>query len=828
MEDPNLMQPNSESNQLKFQFAGTLSAIIRTIIDISKPIPTLGAGTLPEWIKAISISKPIETELLVLLTNSLINACRHQLRPRIDDINKEEGKFFYLEREIKFLQNDLKSGLVDNEYTLDLQQLKEPRAFAQAILKDFKPFYQDWLQDSFPISKDHLNALVVDFEDYFAHAFLLELSTNASFYPQLIAANQNPFNDKLRLELNRRQYRLTLKSYYHRPALGESNIALSDVYIEPEFLVYEKILSGDKREKLKWKYAIQNDHFIPTEFDGDLHHYLIQCFIPKQSSKAIDSEVEKSRLLLLLGQPGHGKSSFCYRAINDLLNSPDFHGQVFFVRLQEASREILNRPLVGMAETSSIYSADIDFQAWIKAQRQEPVVIFLDGLDEFFMTQSLRDSDILQFLNNCKLLLNKHPNLYFIITSRFNYIESSKLFNDDGLLLSLGTLDIGQQERLVNFYKKRIGTNKTCNLSKALIKKINDGKDDNLSHLKELIELPILLQMVLISNIPIKDTNSRAQIYNQLFTTVLNRKWDKNKRLKKYKAESNFKQEHLRDYIAFLAYKLFQQNKGYLNKADVEQYPETKRFVKRRLQIEVEEGQLKEVLKDILTSFYLKESKNNITSRNTASDEHDYAIEFLHKSLYEYLACEHLWEATKKFFLARDEDDTDERKDYEIEEVQRKLQSLFATTRMTDETVGYMKEIIHKEVEYHAPLLSRMAYYLPKLLKQGWLYDYKSTSQSAFTAEQQVLNIFHNYCLIGGELLEPVIQEKLKDQEKIKDDFIEQWPEKLRWNQAIEKEKYRFITLLRLAGAARLSIALSFSFINLERIDLVWLITMLR
>jgi len=364
--------------------------------------------------------------------------------------------------------------------------------------------------------------------------------------------------------------------------------------------------------------------------------------------------------------------------------------------------------------------------------------------------------------------------------------------------------------------------------------------------------------MILISAINIEEAGSRAKVYNELFTTVLDRKWDKDKRLKKYRDGGKFEKYHLRRYLAFLAYKIFQYNKGYLNKSEVVSFPETEQFVKRRLRIENEEGELKDVLKDVLTSFYLKETSKNKKDSVRDDESHDYAIEFLHKSLYEYLACEHLWEATKNFFLERNQADPDEYKDHSLNDVQRKLQDLFASTSMTYETMEYMEEIINQDRADHDPLSKRMSYFLPRLLKNGFLFDY-SVKQNAgnpnLNVEQQSLNLFHNFWLILGNLNLVMLQKERfidsKWETLMEDNFLnyindftkvlndtqfQSWIRGFlhrKWvnsqfedrNNKLLNEKEAFIRQLRLLAAERMPMRLNLSNTPLEKSDLIGVIS---
>lgn len=752
--DPNKIKPSRKGKEILFSFAGTLSAIIRTAIDLINPVSGLRPGTLPEWIKAIKIENTIESEAYYLLTLSLIKAIQKQLRPRFVEIrkNKENTVYFYAEREILFVSNDIRNAIDQNDYILNITQFDEPQSFE--LVTDFQDFYKDWITESFPISKEHANDLAVDFPDYFAYEFQMELGSNSGDYPKLLMEYNNPFNNKIKLLLDRRQYKSELKALYNMKALGEDNVSLSDVYIEPNFLVYEAIFSEDQKEKLKVEFNTGDVNFLPTGFGGSIHDYFEQHFLTGYKSEEINHQVEESRMLILLGQPGHGKSSFCYHSLYKLLSSNDFKGDVFYLPLREAHLRILDDPIDGL---DRMMDNKIKFQDWIFEEGDKKKILFLDGLDELLMTQGLSDEDVRQFLQSCRNLLKypNHQNLYLVITSRFHYVEFNQLYKNC-LLFSLDTLNLDQQLQLVKNYNDRsVGTS---NLSENLLKDIN--KKRQFKHIKELIRLPILLQMFLISELKIEGKNfdvatSKAAIYNKLFTTVLNRKWDKDRKLQAYHGAENFETEDLRRYLAFLAYKIFQHNKGYLNRNQLLSYQETQDFVEDRLGINKDDGQLKDVLKGVLTAFYIKESKKVKQPDLQSGQSREYAIEFLHKSLYEYLACEHLWKSILRFFLAQEPGSSRDYLNNRVEDVQARIQELFAHTRMTTDTVEHLKGIIAQNTEDHGKLLQRMAKFLPKLLKFGFLANYSIAEPSikrAYLPEQQALNVFYNYWLILGSL----------------------------------------------------------------------------
>jgi uncharacterized protein YjbI with pentapeptide repeats/GTPase SAR1 family protein len=735
-DNPKDIEISNVEIQFKADGKGIAAALVRTAMDISKQ--SLGAGTIPEWIKALGLKTPKEKQAFKLIALALIEACRKQLESRMDFIRED-----LLTQNNRELRYDIFNRLDDGNYIFNCNYLSNPRALP--LLSEFKPYYKEWLIDSFYLSDDLAELLTADYPTYFATAFYKELKSNANNYTDLINWCNDPLTEEWARDIARNQYQQDIKAKYQMPALGQENISLPEIYTEPSFKVYDRILSEEQRKKIKKEQGLSaNQHFLPINFDGNIHDYLLQHFLMQQQSQAINKKTEKERLLILLGQPGHGKSSFCYRSIHDILQKSDFNGNPYFIRLQDMGENGINTP---MAEIASLLPEDIDFEDWKDPKYGQKTVLFLDGLDELYMTKSLSDQQIVTFINNCKNLLYKHKQLYIIITSRFNYVETSKLYNEDCLIFSLGVLSKKQQKDMVVKYAAK-NQNISCNLDEEILKKCYE--DHKYTFLKELIELPILLQMILISGIRIEDTSTKAAIYDELFDTILKRKWDKSERLKKYQAENNFQPKHLRQYISLIAYKIYQNNKGYIHKSEVEALEETKEFKQRRLRIEEDEDNLRPILKDILTSFYLKESRK--TEQNSEDSHNQYAIEFLHKSLYEYLTCEYIWREIKRFFLAKDED---EYKRHSTLEVLKKVQDIFGSIRLSPELMEYLREIIDLDTAKHEDLDEQMTQYVPKLLQYGFLYEFKQPEKNKkprFTADQMTANCFFGFWVVYGQL----------------------------------------------------------------------------
>lgn len=733
-----------KSLQFKFSLKKALPAIIRVAFDYKKG--KIGAGTFPEIAKsnALELKDNKEQQAFNLISASLVDAVRKQIKRRIDRVVIDKTN------QLVLYKNQLKLDIFEelSEVIFDINDLRHPSDMA--FIHSFKGIYKRWLLASFDLSEENAIELMADLPAYFGVVLLEKYQKDKEHdYAALYAWSQDEQVKDWARQVERNKYKQSLKDKYLGAALGEENIALMDVYLEPNFGVFEKLFPKDKKQQLKSEKNLSDkEHFIPMAFEGGLHRYFLEHFIKSQSSEAINSRNEESRMLILFGQPGHGKSSFCYRCMFDLLKSETFSGTPFFIRLQEAKRDILDNPLENIYE---LLPSEIEPKDWLDIQNPQPKVLFLDGLDEMHMTHSLSDADVKTFIDNCKKLL-KDKNLYIVITSRFNYVETGKLYNNDCLIFDLGLLTIEQQIDLVHRHEQR-NPNISKHLSEKVIRQIHEK--DELKHIKELLELPILLQMILISGVNVLENQSKAKIYDKLFETVLERKWDKDERLKKYRDENDFQPEDLRQYLSWLAFKIYQSKKGYINKVDIEKEDETRIFYTDFLNLENKEQDFRSILKDVLTSFYLKETKKTAVDNDYNEDAHNkYAIEFLHKSLYEFLMCEYIWKEIKNFFLEKQKNGR-RYKHINTKELLTKVQDLFALTRLSDETVEYLKEIIASDIEPHDALMERMSEFLPTLLEYGFLHHYeilKGDEPPLYTAEQQAIHGFFGFVLIWGEL----------------------------------------------------------------------------
>ena len=253
--------------------------------------------------------------------------------------------------------------------------------------------------------------------------------------------------------------------------------------------------------------------FIACEYEGSLHTYA-QKFLNNKDPLRLANK--PAQVLLLLGYPGQGKTSFTKRLMYDLLGNRGFSQKVLLVRLRalQQPRELLNNPFSYLCPTSSIPSR----KSTLRPHRNlslKNLAIILDGLDELYMKEGLTNDDIDEF---CKVLLRiseSHKKLKIILTSRYGYLNTEKFPRQKLLMLRLQPLSLDQQKNWLEKYKQD-RFYPFCRLSAEKLEEINDPNRPNFAHIRELINQPILLQMVAAADFDIQASDTRATLYEKV------------------------------------------------------------------------------------------------------------------------------------------------------------------------------------------------------------------------------------------------------------------------------------------------------------------------
>ena len=465
-----------------------------------------------------------------------------------------------------------------------------------------------------------------------------------------------------------------IKKYYQIHALNEKEARLSDLYIIPDFKIHQRCYDANA--------DFDKEGF--QEVETNIHDFVLDTFLQENTSDYDNCKAENARLVVLLGQPGQGKSSFCARVIHDFLkdNRYRFDKKLYFLRLKDLgtikTQDFIQNPL---KELISYFKEEKELVIDLKN-----ALIILDGLDELSMREGLNNGDIERLIErlNDSMTSSKYKNLHCVLTSRFNYFNIKNIDGEETLLLQLNELNQSQQLEWLHKYQEKA----TTTLTEATILKINNSDNDNLKNIRELINQPILLHLIAKVDLDLDKNNNRAQIYNQLFDTLGKQAWNSPAR-KRYTA--TFEPKHLRAYISFLAYQIYISGQEHIQRKSIAHFKTTTDFQKKYIRANSNDNSdkaLKNTLKEVLVSFYFKNKKEE-----KGTD----ALEFMHKSLREYLTAEYIWTTIKENFLDKNNDNYIKEKDWEA--ALENIWNLCHHQRITEEIFDYLIEIIQNDTE---------------------------------------------------------------------------------------------------------------------------------
>lgn len=551
-----------------------------------------------------------------------------------------------------------------------------------------------------------------------------------------------------------------LKGYYQQieddfiktPVLNnDKEMTLNDIYIEPTF---EFLSNHLKKEKDRYY-----EQFTPVDDNQSIHNFIYSYLNDKSSCNNDQFQSKNSNIVLILGQPGQGKSSFSKKFMFDYISKIfDTKEQVFLLRLRDISNtsNLLDNPIDCLSEK---LHKIIGFTPNL----EDETILLLDGLDELTMKEQLVSSKIDDFLETLISCLKDYPKLKLIITSRTLYVNLEKLekrLKDDILTLHLKAFDLEKQKLWLEKYKEFYPY---TTLTNEILKELHKNKTN---HILELISQPILLHMIAELNLSKDDlTNNtnRAKIYDAMFTSIINRKWENNR---KHENLKGIEPDDIRELLREIAFAIYKSDFEYIHKSKLEKLPFVKEFYEN-LGIDIHKNteELDGILKGVLISFYFQEVNKN--SKDDVEDSNNYAIEFLHKSLQEYLVAEKIYDEVLRF-VDKDRKEKYSIKDYK--EVLKIIWELFSSEAISQEIQNYLLEIIKNgNQEQNIELAKRMASFLDNLFEKDFIYQYNLDTD--INIMQKSLDVFSAYWIVLSNLdaKENFIKENYK---KKFDDFI--------------------------------------------------------
>jgi len=543
----------------------------------------------------------------------------------------------------------------------------------------------------------------------------VEFQENKEKYKELVDFFDNPIFEQNVNFVVMMKYYTSIKNFFTNKLQNndENKETLQELYVEPFFEIY--------KNNLKQEFPSErNDRFLQP-CNINIHDFFNNYFLVDRTLEQLKGNYD---MIFLLGQPGQGKTSFCYKLIFDYLeNNQDLPSKpIFFVKIRElVAKDFISNPF----ETIDKHIPrliDLD---------SEGGILILDGLDEAYMSGGINENDLRNLYERLKKRSNKK--LKIILTSRFSYLQVDDSCLDDTLILQLSNLSDQQILEYSKNFNKFYPDNQFINQVEIVL------SDDKYIHVKELLQQAVLIYFIGISNILIEERDSKAKIYDKIFDAMAQRSWDKNNGQLDYinskmKNNSESYKKHLRNYLSSLAFEIYQSPQLFITLKQLSELESTKNFVKKCFQKDLLDSpdKIKEINKYLLISFYFQESKN--------SDSEDGAIEFFHNSLFEYLTAEYFWEQNKKLLLQVDEDnDLEEVKYQEYFEL---LNKLTGDKGISSSVYDNLVEIISSESDEINNLVfdqSKKNFY--KLSQLDFLLKFDKAS-CMLTSREKTLEIF--------------------------------------------------------------------------------------
>jgi uncharacterized protein YjbI with pentapeptide repeats len=619
-------------------------------------------------------------------------------------------------------------------------------------------YFRDWLQKELNLHPDAARVACAAFP----RLMLTEMAALArSEFRQLFDYFEKPFLPAEEKAQAMDAYQANVMSMFHRPAFNNQQVSLAEMYVPPFFRFFKpEKEAGDEAQRSK------GDFVFPKK------KIQLQTMLDQWLQGKCPGEIRRkdARVLLVLGQPGQGKSSFCQQSAHRLLaEERGLVSRVFLLRLRDLENrpEFIQKPI----EIALAFFNDYEFRK-NKLERHDlqNSLLILDGLDEFYMNNGLSHQDIDTLLGNLERevrLENEHSNpFHCLLTSRNHYVQLDRQKSSDLLIWQISEMSLEEQNDWLSRYEQmldRVPTEEAAG-KKLFVKQLRpelenlaqseDEKDENL---RELMNQPILLQIMVEAQISPTKANNRAALYEELFDRIVRRSWDKGQ-IPALRALTEEEGRGLfREFLRALALHIFYSENEYARRSDFKTEPLAKAV--KNLREAFGQQDPDHFVKNLLISFYFKEVRKNTDDRPVQDEQNNYAYEFLHKSLQEYLVAEAIWTyfrdelcevSTRTKRLVKDDHTA-------MEEIFQ----LFSPRVMTSEIVGYLYEFARKD---KAPdylqntLFLRCKALMQAMGKHSFLWTYRAADTAPPARRcpaplEQAVAVFYGLLIISGALV---------------------------------------------------------------------------
>ena len=638
------------------------------------------------------------------------------------------------------------------------------RAFVQNPMKHptsaaLHHYLRGWVSRQVPLSDDEARRATALFPRYLLQEMAM---TGRKDYQQLYEHLESPFNEAETKAAAIDAYQARLRREFFRPAFTDERVTLADMYVQPFFRYFKPKKEGENQPDER------EGHFMRPK-----SKYHLKDFVKEWLSKECPKQIPNTdaRILLLLGQPGQGKSSFTYFISWYLLaENPGLVQHVFLLRLRdfENSRDFLENPLnAALTHIKKYKVRNDDFSE----QDLQGGLLLLDGLDEYYMNNGLKNEDIDTLLSNLHRdmrNLRGHVDFHCLITSRTNYIRLENRESSRELLIA-DIAEMEQEEQLawLDLYRTSLAEaeenakqNYLNTLREAIVEKAQEATNEKVKKIRALLRQPILLRVMVEAEANPFKGDERVTIYKKLFDHLVERKWSEDGQLKGLeKIKEDRGKKLFRKFLQAFALHILYEEKEYARRSDFEEKPLSEAF--EALSKNAKDIAPEALLKNLLISFYFKEVPKDEKDKKLSDEYNNYAYEFLHKSFQEYLIAEHIWEFFREELMKRDEDEDD----WKIKDkaAQLKIFELFSPRILTPEITDYLYELVSQEATIDDAVFQRSETLMAGMAEHSYLlhYDWQQLPKhrKRSTPQEQSLAVFYGLLSVNGA----IVAQKTKD-----------------------------------------------------------------
>ncbi|WP_066347646.1 pentapeptide repeat-containing protein [Aliarcobacter cryaerophilus] len=562
------------------------------------------------------------------------------------------------------------------------------------LVKYYKKIYNKILMEQ--LNKNEIKLLEKYINNNLKHNYYKILDENPLLLTKYIKHLQSDIFKEKHKHYEKTIYEENISKEYTNIVLNDPKaLTLKDLYIKPNFRVHKNCFYENDKKVKELTYG--NTKFIDCSED-DIHKFILKT-LDAQNDLGLDRK--EINTIFISGFPGQGKSSFVKRFVYDVINGiTPLEKDVVLIKL----KDLKNNQSLKNENIEKVIKDNVPY----KIEDLDSYIVILDGLDELYMKSGLKLEDIDEICGKLSEL-----KATTIVTTRHHYANFDKLNESNVLVLELKELSLEQQVKWLDKYKKTYPDKK---LSKEILEELYNKKINN-NHITELINQPILLHMIAEMDIENIREFDKSKLYERFFDILIERNWEKTQHPLVGGMQKEKYKKLLRNMLQELAYKIFISDHEYMHKINFEELDSVKRL-KSEL-VKVQNNSLQDGLKGVMIAFYFQEIQKNSKDKKEEIDE-NYAIEFLHKSLMEYMVAEYIFKEIKRF-IGKDSY-TEEYSINSNEEAINLIDKLFSNKFLSNEIVYNLVEIIKNQLltDEKEELTKRLIFFLNYFLNKGF------------------------------------------------------------------------------------------------------------